>query len=491
MSTKTTNYQFVKPDLDDEISPEQYNGNFDTLDSKLKSVEDSLKTVSDKVTVQERKLAEQDAALEEHNTALSTHSAKLAEQDAKLSEHDTKLSEHDTAIAELNKKVENAGGGTSGSIATVTEVMNILNASTFGVVWDTSNSATALTRLTKDTDPYGLVTENTDTEPVPAKGTNAGSSPFDKFAPWSGMRECNLDESGNVTAWKGDSGFSRGSAYTMVYIPAFWFAVKTNGEKKFFYISSAPQSGMAKHPGSGKYIGRYLMDTNTAGSATDAKISDGSVYSIQNNAKKIGEKWHSYDFATHCALIFLYLVEYADWNCRAKIGAVSAESTGFSTGVTDVMRYHTGTASGGTDGNRAIAQYRGIENLWGGKSQFTDGINVQKYKIYSCAEPSKYELGTKEGYTELGELPDVFQVLIKDVQITENGLFIPKTVGKTRFESTDRFTSSYIDTDIDSKYAEEWCGLTMGNYSSIMGFDATNVVGHSSSGYAGRLICEP
>ena len=491
MSTKTTNYAFLKPDLDDEISPEQYNSNFDRLDSRLKSMDDALKTVSDKATEQGAKLKEHDTALSSAQTELSVHDTAITNANAKLSEHDAKLSEQDTAISELNKKIESSGGGgVSGSIAAAAEVMNILTASTFGVMWDTTDSSTALTRLTEDSDPYKLVTENVDTEPVPAAGTSAGSSPFDKFAPWSGMKECNLNADGSVKAWKGGSGFSRSAAYTMVYVPAFWFAVKENEGKKFFYVSDAPQNGMTKHPGSGRYVGKYFMDTDTAGSASGVEISYGSVDTIHSNAKKVGAKWHSYDFAAHCALIFLYLVEYADWNCQAKIGAVSAETTNFSTGITDVMQYHTGTAAGSAGGD-AIAQYRGIENLWGGKAQFTDGINIQKRKIYYCADSDKYEIGTKDGYIELGELPDVFQVLIKDVQITENGLIIPKAVGQTRFESQDKFTAGYIDAHIDDQYAEEWCGLAMGVYSSIMGFDAANIVGHSSSGFAGRLICEP
>lgn len=77
-------------------------------------------------------------------------------------------------------------------------------ANVFGVCWDTSNSSTALTRLTPSTDPYGLVTKSVTTEPVPAVGTGAGSSPFDSFMPWSGMKECNLNSAGAVTAWKGD-----------------------------------------------------------------------------------------------------------------------------------------------------------------------------------------------------------------------------------------------------------------------------------------------
>ena len=121
-------------------------------------------------------------------------------------------------------------------------------ANVFGVMWDTSNSSTALTRLTPSTDPYGLVTKSVTTEPVPAVGTGAGSSPFDSFMPWSGMKECNLNNAGAVTAWKGDSGFSRSNNFTMVFIPEFYVAAKRNGTKQYFYVSDKPKTGMTKHP---------------------------------------------------------------------------------------------------------------------------------------------------------------------------------------------------------------------------------------------------
>lgn len=107
------------------------------------------------------------------------------------------------------------------------KALTLSYANVFGVCWDTSNSSTALTRLTPSTDPYGLVTRSVTTEPVPAAGSGSGSSPFDAFLPWSGMKECNLNSAGAVTAWKGDSGFSRSNNFTMVFIPEFYICGET------------------------------------------------------------------------------------------------------------------------------------------------------------------------------------------------------------------------------------------------------------------------
>ena len=295
----------------------------------------------------------------------------------------------------------------------------------FGVVWDTSNSSTALTRLTPSTDPYGLVTRSVTTEPKPAVGTGAGSSPFDSFMPWSGMKECNLNNAGAVTAWKGDSGFSRSNNFTMVFIPEFYVAAKRNGTKQYFYVSDKPKTGMTKHPGSGKYVGRYTVPGSKSGVTSTVNITRTTA---RSNAKKNGDKWHLYDFATYCAIIFLYIVEFADWDCQSKIGqgyTNSNNSSAISSGGTDSMTYHTGRASG-IDGKTAV-QYRGMENLWGNVRQWVDGFNAVNASVYFCADPLQYADDTATGYTNIGTLPG--SGWIKDLTVTDTGLLIPKTTG--------------------------------------------------------------
>lgn len=56
------------------------------------------------------------------------------------------------------------------------KALTLSYANVFGVCWDTSNSSTALTRLTPSTDPYGLVTRSVTTEPVPAEGSGSAAA---------------------------------------------------------------------------------------------------------------------------------------------------------------------------------------------------------------------------------------------------------------------------------------------------------------------------
>ena len=368
------------------------------------------------------------------------------------------------------------------------KALTLSYANVFGVCWDTSNSSTALTRLTPSTDPYGLVTRSVSTEPVPAVGSGMGSSPFDNFMPWSGMKECNLNQQdGSIMAWKGDSDFSRGSACTMVYIPEFYVAAHRDGSKQYFYISDKPKSGMTKHPGSGKCVGKYhAANMNVKSFTGAAPQTNASRARFRSGIKNLPSKFHLYDFATYCAIIWLYIVEFADWNCQNKVGqgyTNSNNSSAISSGGTDSMTYHTGRASG-TDGKTAV-QYRWIENLWGNVRQWVDGFNANGTTAYYCVDPSKYADDTATGYTNIGTLPS--SGYIKDLIVTDNGLLIPKTTGGSE--------TTYIPDYMWSSSGWRVLGVggdwSSGANAGLLCFSADYDSSLSDSNISARLLCEP
>ena len=357
-------------------------------------------------------------------------------------------------------------------------------ANVFGVCWDTSNGSTALTRLKPITDPYGLVARSVTTEPVPAVGAGSGSSPFDAYAPWNGMKECNLNASGTVTAWKGDGSFTRSGIYTMVFIPEFYVAAKRNGVKQYFYISDQPATGFTKHPGSGKYVGRYHTSSDNYSMTDQLPRVSLSRTTMSIYAKKIGSKFHLYDFATYCAIIWLYIVEFADWDSQAKIGRgyVDGNSSAINSGGTDSMTYHTGRAAG-TDGKTAV-QYRGIENLWGNVFQWVDGFNINDTTAYYCTDPSEYGESSLTSYTIIGTLPG--EGYIKDLTVTDNGLLIPQTSGGSE--------TTYIpDYSYSASGSRVLCVGGHWNHASRAGllfFDASVGVANASHDNSARLMCE-
>lgn len=357
----------------------------------------------------------------------------------------------------------------------------------FGVVWDTSNSSTALTRLTPETDPYGLVTKSVTTEPKPAVGTGSGSSPFDAYAPWSGMKECNLNASGTVTAWKGDSSFARSNDYTMVFVPEFYVAAKRNGTKQYFYVSDKPKTGMTKHSGSGKYVGRYHMNSGGDGYSKTGVSPYVNITraTSRSKAKSNGTKFHLYDFATYCAIIFLYIVEFADWNCQNKIayGRVN-QSSAVTSGKTDTMVYHTGTAGSRISDGAAACQYRWVENLWGNVRQWVDGFNANGTTAYYCTDPSKYADDTATGYTNIGTLPA--DGWIKNLIVTDNGLLIPQTTGGS--ETT--YIPDYMWPSSGWRILVVGGDCSDGANAGLLYFRAQYDSSDSSLSVSARLLCE-
>ena len=264
----------------------------------------------------------------------------------------------------------------------------------FGVVWNYGNSSTVLTRLTEESDPYGFVNVNITSEPVPAVGASHGTSPFDKYMPWKGMEEYNILNS-VVGVKQGEQGFSRTND-TVVLIPEFYYKVVDNAanQKRYFYISSRRTSGFEKHPGSGRYVGKYNTASGYVSKTGLAPLTNITRATARTKSMEKGSGWYQYDYASLCAVVLLYIVEYADWNSSSKIG------TGANKGVsgrTDSMTYHTGEAS-----TTSGVQYRHIENVFGNIETFVDGINFSGNDVYVCTNPDEYADDTYSGYTDIG-----------------------------------------------------------------------------------------
>lgn len=272
----------------------------------------------------------------------------------------------------------------------------------FGVCWDYGSSSTALSRLTAANDPNGLVNTSITTEPSPAVGTSSGSSPFDSYFPWAGMEEYNIIDNA-VGYKKGDSSFSRTLYDTVVYIPEFYYKVvdDATNSKRYFYIADSPMTGFARHPGSGRYVGKYCV-SNVADVKSGATPKVGfERYLGRQLATSKGNNWCQYDFATHCAIVLLYLVEFADWDSQSKIGAGGGSGSTVNTGGCDSMTYHTGTSASDRASTGSVL-YRNIENLWANVYSFVDGVNFSDRAGYVCTNPANYKDDTSANYIETG-----------------------------------------------------------------------------------------
>lgn len=303
----------------------------------------------------------------------------------------------------LSEESENWDSSTNSRMIDIESLTSV-----FGVSWDSSQPSTALTRLTKANDPNKLVTVDITTEPVPAVGTGSGSSPFDSYMPWMEMEEYTLNnETGRVSAKKGDPGFTRTNINlpVMVKIPEFYYKIERVGSIFRYYVADGPVDGLSLHPGSGdNYLGRYEAGEASSGtmglilasySGTTPSVSK-TRSTFRDYARNMASGFQLRDIAAWCAYDLLYLVEYADWDGQKKIaqGLVNNPSVN-KTGLTDAMVYHTGRAN--SSDNSAV-QYRWIENPWGNVSEFIDGINVYRQSVYICTDPEIYTDDTDTNY---------------------------------------------------------------------------------------------
>lgn len=186
-----------------------------------------------------------------------------------------------------------------------------------GVRWDASQSSPVLTRL-------GY-----------AAGKNAGAD-FTAIYPWSQMKMCNVDDSGNIKAFYGDAGFARdgSNGEVMVLIPKFYYKHTYDVPTKVhaFWISPVGIDGFKLHPcflrgGAEKpYIFHSAYEAGIDGSSkitsrtgTIPKVS-ATRANFGTYATNRGAKWQQQDIMSLSAITFLILIEYATLYLDTVIG---------------------------------------------------------------------------------------------------------------------------------------------------------------------------
>lgn len=260
----------------------------------------------------------------------------------------------------------------------------------YGVEWNYSQSTTTLTRR-------GLAANFSN--PVPATDlTTTGSSPFDNIEPWASMKRYNIINDEIVPDT--DSRFSETDNDTVVYIPEFYYYAEkdTTNSKWLWAISPTAKEGYIKHPGSGRYIGRFHSSGSgstvfsKSGVAPLANVTRASFRTLSHNK---GSKWYQQDLATWSAIQLLYLIEFANWHSQDTLGtgrnASSVQNTGSTTGAV----YHTIKRSGASN------TYRWIENLFSNMMTWTDGFVASNRKTYITTNPNSFK-DTTSGLDDTG-----------------------------------------------------------------------------------------
>lgn len=290
------------------------------------------------------------------------------------------------------------GGGTGLSPAKL--------AARYGTRWLMSQPQTRLTRL------Y----DSAAIKVTPSVGGTAGQSGFDSLPIYKDIKLCNLVD-GQVTAYYGEPGFTRTPATgdVMVEIPRYYYRIEDIGTMRNYLISDYPLDGYEispRHaPHEGKpggydkiYVSAYELSNGYRSISGVAPLTGQNRIQVRAGCRDRGIGYHSFDIATYWTIVMLYIIEAANWDSQAAVGAGYTSADGITpvahTGGSDNVAGHTGRADGNSTAALNSAKYRHMENLWGNTSAFCDGIIVDGQSVYICTDPSKYAEATDD-YTLL------------------------------------------------------------------------------------------
>ena len=347
----------------------------------------------------------------------------------------------------------------------------------YAVQWDYTDPETTLSR-------GGAAASFADPAPA-ASISGSGSSPFDNIAPWKDMKRYNVI--GTEFVPETDSRFDQAANDTVVYIPEFYYKSEkdTINSRWTWAISPTAKSGYTKHPGSGKYIGRY----HTSGSS-DGVYSKSGVLPLVNTSqtnfrtysKNKGTGWYMLDLATWSALQMLYLVEFADFNSQSVLGTGYDTGSLGSAGGTDAAQYHTIKAS------KAHNQYRWVEDPFSNCFDWIDGFVGSRSATHAAASNSGYS-GGQTGLNSLGfALPSSGYITGFGYSEDASWAFIPDAASggsETTFVA-DRVSSN---TSLCPAYVGGYY-LTYASYGMFY-FYANNSASNTGGNLGSRLLKEP
>ncbi len=348
-------------------------------------------------------------------------------------------------------------------------------AGAYGVEWNYNQSSPALTRV-------GLAASLAD--PVPATTLyETGSSPFDSIMPWAGMRRYNIID-GAVAYSEDDAGYSESAYDTMVYIPEFYYTAHkdTTDGKWLWAISPTPLEGYVKHPGSGRYVGRFKTSGSSAAVCSMAGVQplvNTSRTNFRTYSRNKGAKWYMLDLASWSALQMLYLVEFANFDSQGKIGqgyGSDSQATGSTTGAL----YHT------INGGSTYNSYRWVEQPFGRCREWVDGFVASDRAVYTGISNATF------GDTTTG--------------LSATGITLPSSNYISGFGYSEECPYAFIPDSASSgssavsDYVYSYtgvCALYVGGYfnsSANYGFfffGANNTASNSNSSLGSRLLYIP
>lgn len=328
----------------------------------------------------------------------------------------------------------------------------------------------------------------------------------------SKMRRCLLSDDGTVNYYldandstKRDTGAAANldgtDGQVMVEIPAHYRKFEVEGTKYRCLLSEYPLPGFHFVPVSYRSayeatLDRTITDTpklasvvNTSeafrGGTNDASVDNNPYLTLLGKpvcyiklsgfreyarnrgiAGKNGAGWNCDVYEVQKTCYWLYVAEYANFNCRLGYNA-EPTSEGYKQGglgqgcsefehwdyfknpvlpcgvtnhlgnKTGVVNYVVKDAEGADVVTIGVPSYRGLENPFGHLWSTTDGCKCLTQseaagglsEFYVCTDPAKFQSSNLENYEKKGNLPRTNHGYVKTLMMGEYGEYMPATLG--------------------------------------------------------------
>ncbi len=356
--------------------------------------------------------------------------------------------------------------------AEVNKTINVsLMAKTYGVRRQIGITSSAWERIG---DSVGLVVQDATKD-----GSLNVRNDFDNIPPWSNIRSCDISANGVVNAYIGDPTYDpvNPKGYIMTEFPEFWWKREQTGGYEYIYISAVQQAGFTKSQKF--YLSRYLVtgSRDVPSSKSGAYLVGSFSYDTsQTTARSIGAKWYNIDILRWSMLQLLYLVEYADYNGRGKIG-LGYISRGQILGNRKCGTLDNLLMKSGCNTNTVVSPiiYRGVEEVWG-PDIYLGGVTRKANDAWVCYNPEqdkKYSMSSpyqKLSYSIYGSQSTInnFGKVIKSVGYDPNN---PAIQLETDI-STANTGEDYLYTTSVSNYSSVYSNTFTASFCILTGGSA-------------------
>lgn len=234
--------------------------------------------------------------------------------------------------------------------------------------------------------------------------------------------------------------FTGVDGHVMVEIPKFYFRIINKDSSYRIAISDKEAIGFKIHPWFIDTDGITIKDKRYVG-AFEATIlnNDGKLRSLPNAtvwngmplntfrecAKNNGAKWEQMTINALSAIQMLFLIEHCSFNSQGLIGqGISSQASPVSTGQTLSLGNFSGVANGDKNSNSSVS-YRGIENLWGNRECFVDGITCNNREVFLNSKNTGFSNGSITGnYVSVGNILPIANGFGSDIG-TSSHLILP------------------------------------------------------------------